>query len=259
MILEITSKENSHYKELIKLSKEKSEYAFVEGKKLFHELRKSPLDIEKIYIDKDSLMKFPEAENYKLVIIERELLRQAYTTESNPENEELIIAIAKKPYWAFPELLNRKKNLIFLEQIQDPGNLGTILRSSLAFEIGGVVLSRMSVDPFNPKVVRASAGAVFNIPVLYVEDVNEFIDLCIESDYRIISTSSTKAKKKLEDLKVNQPILFLFGNEGCGLSCELLMKSDEIVQIPQSSQVESLNVGVAVSIVLWEMRKKTET
>lgn len=218
------------------------------------EAANSSLKVEKIFIDKKNHYRFSELFSKcssKIVFIKNDLLASIYTTDSNPTGDDLLIAIAKKPNWQIKNLFKTKKHLVFLEKIQDPGNLGTIIRSALAFNAGGVVLSKQSVAPFNTKVVRSSAGAVFNMPVVSVEDFKDFLHHARDNSYKIISTSA-KANKKLNDLNFNLPYVFLFGNEGVGLSKELLNISDETITIPVSNKVESLNLGIAVSIVLWE-------
>ena len=124
-----------------------------------------------------------------------------------------------------------------------------ILRSALAFNAGAVCLSEQSVDPFNTKVIRASAGAVFSMPVLLVDDFDSFSKQA--KDYKIIATQ-VNAKKSLGELKLIPPFVFLFGNEGSGLSKKMIDLSCEVIRIPHSDKVESLNLGVAVSLILWE-------
>lgn len=252
--LEITSKQNFVYKELKKLTRNNSDYVLIEGEKLLQEAINSSLSIKKIFIDKKNHNKFskllPKCDS-ELVFVKNELLASIYTTDSYPTKDDLLIALAKKPNWQIKDLFKTKKHLVFLERIQDPGNLGTIIRSALAFSAGGIILSENSADPFNTKVIRASAGAVFNMPIVFIENLKAFISQAKQNNYKIIGTSS-KVSKKLNDLNFNLPSVFLFGNEGVGLSKELLNSSDEIIKIPISSKVESLNLGVSVSLVLWE-------
>ena len=256
MQIEISSKNNSKLKELKRLIKERNDYLLIEGMKLFVEAVKSKIQIEKIYIDKnniDSLSRvYPGYKSCEIVFVSNELLSESYTTESMPGRENLILALAKKPKWEITSLFKLKKNIIFLENPQDPGNLGMILRSALAFNAGGVCLSEHSVDVFNTKVIRASAGAVFRMPVFITDNINSFYKQAKEYGYKIIATQ-VNAKKSLEKLKLDSPLIFLFGNEGSGLSIKMVNLSDEIIKIPHSDKVESLNLGVSVSLILWEL------
>ncbi|MBI3590270.1 MAG: RNA methyltransferase [Candidatus Melainabacteria bacterium] len=262
MFLEISSKENSHYKELKKVTKEKSDYVIIEGKKLFLEAINSPLKIQKVYFDKKNqqyLSKFLSGkQNIEPIFINNALLSSIFTTDSKPDGEDLIIALAKKPLHRLQDLLETQKQLIFLERIQDPGNLGMIIRSAVAFNAGGIILSKGSVDPFNTKVIRASAGAVFNLPVISIDEIESFVPSLKSAKYKLVAllVKPSKASKNLSKIIFDLPCIFLFGNEGSGLSKEFLNMVDEIVTIPQSDKIESLNLGVAASLVLWELYKR---
>lgn len=256
MQTEISSKINSKLKELKKIIKERNDYLLIEGMKLFTEAVKSKIQIETIYVDKKNINLlskiYPQCQKSEIIFVNNALLSANYTTESKPEGGNLILAIAKRPKWEIESFFKSKKNIIFLERIQDPGNLGMILRSSLAFSAGGICLSEYSVDPFNTKVIRASAGAVFNIPVLEIDDFDSFCKQVKKYGYKIIGTQ-TGVKKTLNELKLDSPVVFLFGNEGSGLSKKMIDVSDEVIKIPHSAKVESLNLGVSVSLVLWEL------
>ena len=256
MSLEIKSKENPVYKELKKISREKNAYVLIEGKKLFFEAKNSSLKIEKVFIDDKNKQLFSNLlsdNDIEVIYMDNNLIASVFTTDSEPEAEDLIVALAKRPSGHINELFKTKKNIVLLENIQDPGNLGAIIRSSLAFNTGGIILFGNSVDPFNTKVVRASAGAVFHLPVVRVENIDQIKEITKKENYKIIATAA-KAKKTILEVNKNLPNVFLFGNEGSGLSKQLQDLSDEVVAIPHSAKVESLNLGVAVSIVLWELQ-----
>jgi RNA methyltransferase, TrmH family len=150
--------------------------------------------------------------------------------------------------------------IVVLAGLQDPGNLGTILRSSEAFGSAGVVLGEGTVSPYNSKVVRASAGSVFRVPVIHghgkstakLEEVSEKLRA---RGVRLIATSSHKGTP-LDEADLKSAAAIFFGNEGAGLSREVMAKMDEVVAIPHTQQVESLNAGVAASIVLYEAARQ---
>jgi RNA methyltransferase, TrmH family len=151
--------------------------------------------------------------------------------------------------------------IVVLAGLQDPGNLGTILRSSEAFGSAGVVLGEGTVSPFNSKVVRASAGSVFRLPVIHghgksgtakLEEVSEKLRT---KGVRLIATSSHKGTP-LDQADLKSAIAIFFGNEGAGLSREVMSRMDEVIAIPHTAQVESLNAGVAASIVLYEAARQ---
>jgi TrmH family RNA methyltransferase len=134
--------------------------------------------------------------------------------------------------------------------LQDPGNLGTILRSAEAFGAAGVFLTEGTVSPYNWKVVRGSAGSIFRLPVLQIPSA-QLIPLMRSRGIRLLATSSHEGKP-LPEISWAPPLAIFIGNEGAGLSREVLRQMDETIAIPQSKQVESLNAGVAASIVLYE-------
>jgi TrmH family RNA methyltransferase len=142
--------------------------------------------------------------------------------------------------------------------LQDPGNLGTILRSSEALGSAGVVLAQGTVSPFNSKVVRASAGSVFRLPVVIAKGAGEtekIFETMRAQRVRLIATSSHKGTP-IDQTNLTGPAAILVGSEGAGLPRDLLAQVDELVKIPHAPQVESLNAGVAASIVLYEAARQ---
>jgi RNA methyltransferase, TrmH family len=138
--------------------------------------------------------------------------------------------------------------------LQDPGNLGTILRSAEAFGAAGVLLGEGTVSPFNSKAIRGSAGSIFRIPMVRGK-LAEWLPQLRGEGLRVVATSSHKGVA-LPDANLAGPIAILVGGEGGGIPRDLLSKADEIVAIPHAPQVESLNAGVAASIVLYEIARK---
>ena len=142
--------------------------------------------------------------------------------------------------------------------LQDPGNLGTILRSAEAFGSAGVVLGEGTVSPFNSKVIRASAGSIFRLPVVIAKSAGGMEKICAtmrSAEVRLIATSSHKGAA-LDQANLTGPVAIFVGSEGAGLSRELLAQVDELVTIPHATQVESLNAGVAGSLVLYEAARQ---
>jgi TrmH family RNA methyltransferase len=138
--------------------------------------------------------------------------------------------------------------------LQDPGNLGTILRSAEAFGSAGVVLGEGTVSPFNSKVVRASAGSIFRLPLVVAKAATEMQKIFVATraeNVRLIATSSHKGTP-LDETKLTGPVAIFIGSEGAGLPRDVLGQVDELVTIPHAAQVESLNAGVAGSILLYE-------
>jgi TrmH family RNA methyltransferase len=148
--------------------------------------------------------------------------------------------------------------IIVLAGLQDPGNLGTILRSAEAFGSAGAVLGEGTVSPFNSKVIRASAGSVFRFPVIVAKAAGGMQSICARlktEGVRLIATSSHKGTP-LDQAKLSGPSAIFIGSEGAGLARGLIAQMDETVAIPHTAQVESLNAGVAGSIVLYEAARQ---
>lgn len=144
--------------------------------------------------------------------------------------------------------------------LQDPGNLGTLLRSAEAFGSAGVVLAEGTVSPFNSKVIRASAGSIFRLPFVLAKaagGTENVLGKLRNQSIRLIATSSHKGTA-IHQAQLTGPLAILIGNEGAGLSRSLMAQVDELVAIPHSTYVESLNAGVAASILLYEAARQRQ-
>lgn len=141
--------------------------------------------------------------------------------------------------------------VLLLDQLQDPGNLGTIIRSSVAFQVDTIVLSSDCVDLYNDKVIRASEGMLFSINIIK-RDLSSFIDELHRKEYFVLGTKVTDGED-IRNIELPSKVALVMGSEGSGVREEILQKCDKYVYISMSSQCESLNVGVATSILLYEM------
>jgi RNA methyltransferase, TrmH family len=144
--------------------------------------------------------------------------------------------------------------LLVVAGLQDPGNLGTILRSAEAFGAAGAVLGEGTVSVYNSKVVRASAGSVFRLAALKA-DLKATIEKLRTRGIRLVATSSHKGTS-LPQANLNRQIAIFIGNEGAGLDKKLISEMDELIMIPHSPRVESLNAGIAASIILYEAARQ---
>jgi TrmH family RNA methyltransferase len=163
-----------------------------------------------------------------------------------------VAALLKLPAFSSAQLLDRSSDgpFVVVAGVQDPGNLGTILRSAEAFGAAGVFLAEGTVSPYNWKVLRGSAGSIFRLPFLRISSP-ELIPILRAHGVRLLATSSHQGTP-LPQVSWTLPLAIFIGNEGAGLSRELMREMDETLAIPQARQVESLNAGVAASIVLYE-------
>jgi RNA methyltransferase, TrmH family len=146
--------------------------------------------------------------------------------------------------------------IMALAGLQDPGNLGTIIRSAEAFGSAGIILGEGTVSPLNAKAVRASAGSIFRLPVVAAPAALEDVVTKLRAqNVRLIATSSHKGTP-LDQANLTGPIAVFIGSEGSGLTRGLMTQMDEVVAIPHTAQVESLNAGVAGSIILYEAARQ---
>ena len=176
------------------------------------------------------------------------------------ESPQGVAALVRWKEFSLDDLLERLQigPILVIAGLQDPGNLGTILRSAEAFGSAGVVLGEGTVSPFNPKVIRASAGSIFRLPVVLGKacgGLDAILSKLRAQSVRLIATSSHKGAA-IDQAKLALPAAVFVGNEGSGLSRNLLTQVDETVAIPHSPQVESLNAGIAASVVLYEAARQ---
>src|ERR1700722_5465324 len=179
------------------------------------------------------------------------------------ESPQGVAALVRLKEFTLDDLTERLQvgPIVVLAGLQDPGNVGTILRSCEAFGSAGVILGEGTVSPFNSKVVRASAGSVFRLPIIHnhaaspAAKLEEISEKLRAQGVRLIATSSHKGTP-LDQAGWKSPSAIFFGNEGSGLPRDLMAKMDDSVAIPHTPQVESLNAGVAASIVLYEAARQ---
>jgi TrmH family RNA methyltransferase len=144
---------------------------------------------------------------------------------------------------------------LMLETLQDPGNLGTIIRTAAAAGVEGLWLTADSVDVDHPKVLRASAGQWFRLPIGITAEPLAHIQACRASGMQIVATLPD-ASNRYWDVDLVVPTLFLLGNEGAGLSPSWVEQADVVVQIPLAAGVESLNVAIATALLVYEAQRQ---
>lgn len=143
--------------------------------------------------------------------------------------------------------------IVILDGVQDPGNLGTIIRSSVAFNIDTIILSNTCVDLYNSKVLRATQGMIFNINIIE-RDLEEIIPKLKENNYKVYGTK-VNGGKSLKNIEKADKFAIIMGNEGNGVKPEILDMCSDYIYIDMNKSCESLNVGVATSIILYELDK----
>lgn len=238
-----TSINNDHIKEIKKLNQKKyrdlNNKFIVEGEHLVLEGIKNNL-IEEVLILEGLTNKYDVKTNYASLNVLK------YITEL--DNPAKIIGICKKK-----NDIIQGNHILVLDNIQDPGNLGTIIRSAVAFDIDTIILNKMGVDLYNSKVIRATQGMIFNINIV-TSDLKEEIEKLKQNKYKILTTR-VDGGKLIRNLEKNDKFAIIIGNEGQGVSKELQDLSDEFIYIKMNQKCESLNAGVATSIILYELSR----
>lgn len=257
----VQSKQNARLRELRKAlatpGRSPHGLAGLEGPVLVGEALRSGLLVRNVFVAQgfesllDDLHLPPRAE---ILLTPRPLLDSALTTPS----PQPVAALVEPPDWTWAHILDRHRKVVplimVLAGIQDPGNLGTILRSAEAFGADGVLALPGTVSPWNPKSVRASAGSVFRLPMLSVSIADCFTHLR-EAGVKIWTTTVHEAEPAdLVDLAA--PVALIFGNEGNGVPAELAQMADGALTISCPGAVESLNAAVAASVLLYEAARQ---
>ena len=249
---EITSINNDLVKETVKLQqkkyRDKENKFLLEGEKSLEEAISAKLNIKYIFVLKE------KAHNYKILNQIQNDIDIIYTTEailkkiSTTESAPHIVAVAEQKRFAIPK---DAKKVVLLENIKDLGNLGTILRTSVAFGADAVILfGKECTDIYNPKCVRSTVGNLWKIPVVYINEFNELQKLF--GGFQRIATLP-RTNKYLKKFKATLPTLVMFGSEADGLSQELINFSTEQIKIEMAENVESLNLSVSCAVVLYEL------
>ncbi|MDO5716760.1 MAG: RNA methyltransferase [Tissierellia bacterium] len=241
----ITSSQNAQIKELRKLSqrkylKERSVFP-IEGVTMLREALRSEVVPKEIYVSKSYAFDFEKEFNLPFSVVVDELMQSISSTVSG---RELIALVPKEKDHQIPEV--PRGLYVYLQDVQDPGNVGTIIRSAEAFGLAGVCLSPDSAYIYNDKVVRSSMGSIFRMPhcVLCDDDVFEFK----KKGYAIV----TCAPRGGQSFSTSWDGAFLIiGNESSGVSQDMMERADGILTIPMEGMVESLNAGVAASIAMF--------
>jgi len=231
----------------------------IESVRLVEEAIRSGLRFRAVFFRQSSLALadrlLPQiAAQVETVVLPNDVFDSAVATET-PQG---VAALARAPSFTLDDVLRPHHPLVVvLSGIQDPGNLGTVLRSAEAFGASGVLLGEGTVSPFNAKAVRASAGSVFRVPAVVVK-VEEAIARLRQAGLRLVATSS-HGGTPADQADLAGPVAFFIGNEGSGLPRELISQMDETVVVPHSGQVESLNAAVAASVLLYEAARRRRT
>ena len=255
MITSTSSNQVKHVMQLLKKAKTRREFSefVVEGVRMVGE---APLDrLVKMYASqsffeshKDFFESVPAG---KLEMVSDNVFSQMSDTKT-PQG---VLAVVKMKQAQWKDILGEKPLILMVENLQDPGNLGTIVRMGEGAGVSGVIMSSNTVDIYNPKTIRSTMGSIYRVPFIYVEDFTEAMKKCQQEGVNIYA-AHLDGKNTYTQEDYTKPTAFLIGNEGNGLSPKATEAADTLIRIPMEGQVESLNAAIACTVLTYEAMRQ---
>lgn len=254
----ITSKDNQKVKDLIKLrddAKERNAKSlfYVEGERIVAD---TPIDlVESIYIKESLINKFKHIISKYTEDVIYILSDDVYDKTKDTVNSQGIIALVKENISKSLDtsLLSTSNKILILDHIQDPGNLGTIIRVAEAASFNLVILSKDTCDVFNTKAIRATMSSIFRVNIYVSDDITKDINFLKTNGYRVYASTISDNSKIYNKVAYHDKTCLIVGNEGTGISNDVLALSDEYIKIPMEGQIESLNASIATAILCYEV------
>lgn len=258
----ITSSSNKIIKDIKLLHKKKDRWKqkkfFIEGIRSVEQCIKSDGKIvhivyssELLSRDGENFLSDIENENYDFYKIPGKIFKEI----SDTDNPQGVLAVVEFNECELKSAYKENNFFIILDRVQDPGNLGTIIRTADAFGANGVIVTSGCVDVYNPKTIRATMGSIFQIPIVHIGDIIEVIDILKSKNINIIS-SSLDTDKYSYDIDFKSDCALVVGNEAKGISDEVIDASDKLVKIPMAGEAESLNAAIASGVLMYEVLRQ---
>ena len=262
----ITSSANSRVKQVIQWQtkakeRKKAGVFLTEGFKMYEE---APLEsILEVYVAESALASLEnmDAKEEKMAVKLKKtgyevVADSLFKKMADTQTPQGILCVVKQPEYRLEEILKQDRPLLMiLENLQDPGNLGTIIRTGEGAGITGVIMTAKTVDIFNPKVIRATMGSVFRVPFLYVEDMEDTLKKLKEKGIRTYA-AHLAGREYYDSFSFTGGTAFLIGNEGNGLEKKTADLADSYLKIPMEGKVESLNAAIAASLLMYEAQRQ---
>lgn len=260
----ITSNSNAKVKQIIqwrdKSRDRRNDGVFlVEGVKMFEE---APEDgILEVYVAETAIQKLTAVQDKPIT---DKLNRHAFITVkddvfvrmSDTQTPQGIITVMRRREYDADQMLSSENPLlVVLETLQDPGNLGTIIRTGEGAGVTGIIMNSKTVDIYNPKTIRATMGSIYRVPFAYVDDLDTLMVKLKEKGIHTYA-AHLEGTDYYDNLSFRQPTAFLIGNEGNGLTRELAKRAERYLKIPMEGQVESLNAAIAASLLMYEAHRQ---
>lgn len=275
----ITSTSNAQIKELIRLQKksrarDEAGVFIVEGPRMASEI---PAErIVKLYVS-ESYARKTQSVGTECCVREEVLSDTVFSHVSDTKTPQGVLAVVRRQEYTLEDILSgagdknssdgqssgqsdnpgatRRPHILILDNLQDPGNLGTIFRTAEAAGVTGILLSRDCVDIYNPKVIRSTMGAVFRLPFLYTDDLPGAVDELKKAGIHVYA-AHLEGKNAYDEEDYHTGCAFLIGNEGNGLRDEVTARADRLIRIPMMGEAESLNAAVAAAVLTFEVSRQ---
>ncbi|MGR6835602.1 TrmH family RNA methyltransferase [Syntrophomonas erecta] len=253
----ITSRDNQLVKHAsslkLKKHRQQEKMFFIEGDKLLQEALRDQDAVVRIFIDENVFPDFAGdlPAGIECCVLKAGLINYISDTDTPPG----MGAVVKMPSYNWEQFYT-KGHLLYLDHLSDPGNLGTIIRTAWALGVEGILLSPGCVDPFSPKVVRASMGGIFNMPLYHVDEGQ--VDQLIVDGFRFIGAAAAGTATSVYEADLTGKTIIAIGSEARGLSPSTISRLHNMVKIPIEKTVDSLNAGVACAIILaeaWQQKR----
>ena len=265
--MEITSRDNRLIKEFRRLSddaryRRQSGKFVVEGARLCADAARSDVALEAAFVTERACEQYPDhvaqiASRASAVYDIPDTLARHISDTTSPQG---VYAIAVMPSLASAvAALDTQCCYAALETVQDPGNLGTMIRTAEAFGLGGILLSDGCCDPYSPKVLRASMGGVFRLPLFAAGDLAHTLPQLADRGFCTAACVVDEGAEPIQSAALTRGTIAVIGNEGNGLRPETIAACTRRVTIPMAGRAESLNASMAAGIVFWEMVRKDGT
>lgn len=226
----------------------------------FKMLEEAPVEwVREVYLSEDSLPRLQQN-----TLIWKKLASTGYETVtsevfgrmSDTQTPQGVLLVLERPQYRLEELLDKPDLLlVFLEDLQDPGNLGTIIRTGEGAGVTGVIMTSQTVDIFNPKTIRATMGSIYRVPFIYIENTEDTIMRLHNAGVNTYA-AHLRGETYYDNFSFREPTAFLIGNEGNGLKKTTADLAGSYLKIPMEGQVESLNAAIATSLLMYEAHRQ---
>ena len=227
-------------------------------------VREVPVDLlRELYVTQEFMKNISDDDRYIIEeigssdsAVMEEVSEDVMEKMADTKTPQGVLAVVRQAGWELSDMLGDNPMLLILENIQDPGNLGTMFRTGEGAGVTGIIMSSDMADVYNPKVVRSTMGAIFRMPFIYVDSIPETVK-ALEKEHSVKTFAAhLKGTKNYDEIDYHGPCAFMIGNEGNGLTKEAADAASEYVLIPMLGKVESMNAAVSAAVLTFEAARQ---